>query len=219
VEAVHLPPIAEFQQRHAGQERSIGSVGRKNGSSAKESSGSGEVFRRARSAPQAPPERMRATVHINEFKIAKMETRQVHRVIAEDSWINVEVGEDGRYAVDVLLEMSETERGIIRQQRFRVAGTAEFNGMNRDIRDDRVKPLVDWTRMLFPDVDTNQVVPWAGLRPMMPNMMPRVGKGRQPGVFYNTGHGHLGWSLSAATAQMVAETIAGAFGTDVAIAA
>jgi D-amino-acid dehydrogenase len=140
-------------------------------------------------------------------------------VIAEDSWINVEVGEDGRYAVDRLLEMSETERGIIRQQRFRVAGTAEFNGMNRDIRDDRVKPLVDWTRMLFPDVDTNQVVPWAGLRPMMPNMMPRVGKGRQPGVFYNTGHGHLGWSLSAATAQMVAETIAGAFGTDVAIAA
>jgi len=103
--------------------------------------------------------------------------------------------------------------------RFRVAGTAEFNGMNRDIRDDRVRPLVDWTRMLFPDVDTNRVVPWAGLRPMMPNMMPRVGKGRQPGVFYNTGHGHLGWTLSAATAQMVAETVSGEFRTDAALAA
>ncbi len=32
--------------------------------------------------------------------------------------------------------------------RFRVAGTAEFNGMNRDIRHDRVKPLVDWTRQM-----------------------------------------------------------------------
>ncbi len=104
-------------------------------------------------------------------------------------------------------------------ERFRVAGTAEFNGMNRDIRHDRVKPLVDWTRMLFPDVDTNRVVPWAGLRPMMPNMMPRVGKGRQPGVFYNTGHGHLGWTLSAATAQMVAECIAADLGVDTAIAA
>jgi hypothetical protein len=66
-------------------------------------------------APQSPPERMRATIHINEFKIARMEIQQVHRAIAENSWINVEVGEDTRYAVDMLLEMSERERGIIQQ--------------------------------------------------------------------------------------------------------
>ena len=66
-------------------------------------------------APQSPPERMRATIHINEFKIARMERQQVHRAIAEHSWINVEVGEDTRYAVDMLLEMSERERGIIQQ--------------------------------------------------------------------------------------------------------
>jgi D-amino-acid dehydrogenase len=35
-----------------------------------------------------------------------------------------------------------------------------------------------------------------------------VGAGRRPGVFYNTGHGHLGWTLSAATAQAVSEKIA-----------
>ncbi|NEI32481.1 D-amino acid dehydrogenase [Rhizobium leguminosarum] len=92
--------------------------------------------------------------------------------------------------------------------RFRVAGTAELNGLNWDIRNDRVKPLVDWTRMIFPGVGTNRVVPWAGLRPMMPNMMPKVGRGRMPGVFYNTGHGHLGWTLSAATAAMLAECLA-----------
>jgi len=50
-------------------------------------------------------------------------------------------------------------------------------------------------------------VPWAGLRPMLPSMLPRVGPGRQPGVFYNTGHGHLGWTLSAATAQLVADQV------------
>ena len=33
--------------------------------------------------------------------------------------------------------------------------------------------------------------------------------GRRPGVFFNTGHGHLGWTLSAATAQMIAGTIDG----------
>ncbi len=91
--------------------------------------------------------------------------------------------------------------------RFRVAGTAEFNGENRDIRMDRVRPLVRWTEELFPEVNTARTVPWAGLRPMTPGMMPRIGAGSRPGVFYNTGHGHLGWTLSAATAQMVAEAV------------
>ena len=88
--------------------------------------------------------------------------------------------------------------------RFRVAGTAEFNGSNKDIRADRIQPLVNWVNQCFPGVNTRQVVPWAGLRPMMPDMMPRVGRGELPNVFYNTGHGHLGWTLSAGTADMVA---------------
>jgi len=92
--------------------------------------------------------------------------------------------------------------------RFRVAGTAEFNGVNKDIRADRIAPLVRWVQQCFPGVDTRQVVPWAGLRPMMPDMMPRVGRGRAANVFYNTGHGHLGWTLSAVTADMVSEIVA-----------
>ncbi len=93
--------------------------------------------------------------------------------------------------------------------RFRVAGTAEFNGYNGDIRADRVRPLVDWVNQCFPGVSTRQVVPWAGLRPMMPDMMPRVGRGRRANVFYNTGHGHLGWTLSAGTADLVADLVHG----------
>ena len=93
--------------------------------------------------------------------------------------------------------------------RFRVAGTAEFNGFNRDIRSDRIRPLVEWVNQCFPGVSTRQVVPWAGLRPMMPDMMPRVGRGQRANVFYNTGHGHLGWTLSAVTADMVAGLVDG----------
>jgi len=91
--------------------------------------------------------------------------------------------------------------------RLRVAGTAEFNGFNMDIRAERVQPLIDWTRKHFPNINTTRVVPWCGLRPMTPNMMPRVGAGKRPGVFYNTGHGHLGWTLSAATAQVLAQSV------------
>ncbi|HEX7988338.1 MAG TPA: D-amino acid dehydrogenase [Duganella sp.] len=93
------------------------------------------------------------------------------------------------------------------EDRFRVAGTAEFNGFNRDIRADRIAPLVDWVRQHFPGVCTRDITPWAGLRPMMPNLMPRVGRGKIPCVFYNTGHGHLGWTLSAATADLIAATV------------
>ena len=94
------------------------------------------------------------------------------------------------------------------QDRFRVAGTAEFNGFNKDIRADRIRPLVNWVNQCFPGVSTRQVVPWAGLRPMMPSMLPRVGAGRRANVFYNTGHGHLGWTLSAVTADNVADIVA-----------
>ncbi len=94
--------------------------------------------------------------------------------------------------------------------RFRVAGTAEFNGFNKDIRADRIQPLVDWVAQCFPGVSTRQFTPWAGLRPMMPNMLPKVGRGKAANVFYNTGHGHLGWTLSAATAVAVANSVADA---------
>ncbi len=92
--------------------------------------------------------------------------------------------------------------------RFRIAGTAEFNGINKDIRADRIQPLVEWCEKHFPGVSTEHATPWAGLRPMMPSMLPRVGRGKRPGVFYNTGHGHLGWTLSAATARIVADGVA-----------
>jgi D-amino-acid dehydrogenase len=91
--------------------------------------------------------------------------------------------------------------------RFRVAGTAEFAGFDRDIRHDRIRPLVEWVRREFPGVRTENVVPWAGLRPMMPDLLPRVGPGRHPRVFYNTGHGHLGWTLAAATAASIARQV------------
>lgn len=97
--------------------------------------------------------------------------------------------------------------------RFRVAGTAEFNGVNHDIRANRIRPLIDWVNQCFPTVSTRHVVPWAGLRPMTPTMLPRVGQGRSPRVHYNTGHGHLGWTLSAATAEMVATQVEASIAT------
>ena len=125
--------------------------------------------------------------------------------------VNLNDAESQAGAPNVSLLDDETKLVTSRlgTDRFRVAGTAEFNGHNKDIRADRIKPLVNWVQACFPRINTRSVVPWAGLRPMMPNMMPRVGQGRSANVFYNTGHGHLGWTLSAVTADMVAQHIQG----------
>jgi D-amino-acid dehydrogenase len=110
--------------------------------------------------------------------------------------------------VSLLDENAKIVTSRLGPRRLRIAGTAEFAGENRDIRLDRIAPLTDWLRRRFPAVSTEAVTPWAGLRPMTPTMVPRVGPGRRPGVFYNTGHGHLGWTLCAVTAEMVAGEVA-----------
>jgi len=91
--------------------------------------------------------------------------------------------------------------------RFRVAGTAELAGLNTDIRQDRIRPLLNWIEKYFPKVSTETYTPWAGLRPMTPNMMPITRESKMKGIFYHTGHGHLGWTLSAQTAKIVADRI------------
>jgi D-amino-acid dehydrogenase len=110
--------------------------------------------------------------------------------------------------VSLLDDKSKIVASRFGQDRFRIAGTAEFSGANRDIKHDRIRPLVEWCEKHFPGISTEHATPWAGLRPMTPSMLPRVGRGKRPGVFYNTGHGHLGWTLSAATARIVAESVA-----------
>ncbi|MGF6992794.1 D-amino acid dehydrogenase [Paraburkholderia sp. GAS32] len=118
-----------------------------------------------------------------------------------------EVSQQNAPWVSLLDDSAKIVTSRLGVDRFRVAGTAEINGFNRDIRSDRIAPLVDWTRRYFPEVSTSKVIPWAGLRPMLPSMLPKVGRGKRRGVFYNTGHGHLGWTLSAATAQVLAGSI------------
>jgi D-amino-acid dehydrogenase len=125
--------------------------------------------------------------------------------------LNDTASQQGAPNVSLLDDKAKIVTSRLGADRFRIAGTAEFNGENRDIRADRIKPMTDWCEAHFPEVSTENVVPWAGLRPMMPNMIPRVGAGRNSRVFYNTGHGHLGWTLSPATADLIGSAVATRF--------
>ena len=131
--------------------------------------------------------------------------------------ITVNLPDEASRAAAPLVSLLDDETKLVTsrlgEERFRVAGTAEFNGYNKDIRADRIRPLIEWVQQCFPGVSTRSVVPWAGLRPMMPDMLPRVGPGNKPCVFYNTGHGHLGWTLSAVTADMVGDVVLQSMGS------
>ena len=92
--------------------------------------------------------------------------------------------------------------------RFRVAGTAELAGENYDIRRDRIEPLLRWVHQNFPTIDASDYSSFACLRPMTANMMPIVGRSqRNDRVYYNTGHGHLGFTLAPYTAKKIAKEL------------
>lgn len=92
--------------------------------------------------------------------------------------------------------------------RLRVAGTAELAGWNLSINKRRIDPLMSWSQKYFPDLDYENAVPWAGLRPMTPSMMPVVRQHNlYKNIWFNTGHGHLGWTLGAYTAKQISNQI------------
>ena len=63
--------------------------------------------------------------------------------------LNDEESQQNAPWVSLLDESAKIVTSRLGKDRFRVAGTAEFNGYNRDIRADRIQPLVDWTLSLI----------------------------------------------------------------------
>jgi D-amino-acid dehydrogenase len=94
--------------------------------------------------------------------------------------------------------------------RIRVTATAEFSGYGRDYGPKDFRTMLDTMRLLFPDgADWNQVSYWAGLRPMTPEGTPILGRSRHANLWFNTGQGHMGWTMSHGAARITADLIAG----------
>jgi D-amino-acid dehydrogenase len=99
--------------------------------------------------------------------------------------------------VSMLDEVTKIVCSRLGPHRLRVAGTAELCGHNWDITRNRVEPLLSWVHDRFPDVNTREYTPWAGLRPMTPDQMPVVRQSEKSDrVWLAVGFGHLGWTLS-----------------------
>lgn len=98
-------------------------------------------------------------------------------------------------------------------QRLRVAGTAEFTGYDLSLNPARCAPLVKRTHRFFPALaDVDQVEFWCGLRPSTPSNVPLISELRDAGLaglWLNTGHGTLGWTLACGAARLLSDLIAG----------
>lgn len=150
-----------------------------------------------------------AGIYSRKFAAMLGDRLNVYPVKGYSITINLEdkANQDAAPTTSLLDDNAKLVTSRLGNQRFRVAGTAEFNGFSKDIVWKRIAPMLKWCHHHFPRMSTENFISWAGLRPMMPNMLPRVGEGNYPGVFYNTGHGHLGWTLSGATSAIISEII------------
>lgn len=99
-------------------------------------------------------------------------------------------------------------------ERIRIAGTAEFNGYDTAANLARSSACLRQALALLPKlaedaVGEGKVTHWTGLRPMTCDGPPILGSTPYENLYLNTGHGPLGWTLCAGSAQLVADLVAG----------
>jgi D-amino-acid dehydrogenase len=119
---------------------------------------------------------------------------------------------DPRFAPRVSLTDDEYKLVFSRMgDRLRVAGTAEIGARDLDLDPVRCEALTRRASELFPgSCDFRRPEYWAGLRPVTPTNIPYLGPARLPGLFLNTGHGTLGWTLGPGNGALLAQVVSGA---------
>jgi D-amino-acid dehydrogenase len=94
--------------------------------------------------------------------------------------------------------------------RLRLTSTAEFAGYDWGWTPRDFNNILKLASDLFPDAaDYDRGEYRACLRPMTPDGPPILGLGRHRNLFFNSGHGHMGWTMACGTARIVADLMCG----------
>ena len=94
--------------------------------------------------------------------------------------------------------------------RLRVTATAEFAGYDKSHKPSDFAFMKKVTQEIYPEgADYDRAEMWAGLRPMTPTNLPFFGRRHLGNLYLNTGHGHIGWTMSHGSARITADLIAG----------
>lgn len=94
---------------------------------------------------------------------------------------------------------------------IRVGGTVEMAGLDAPPDYRRSRITVKRAREALPNLQCQDFTEWMGHRPALPDTVPILSaSARTRGVFYATGHGHLGLTYAATTARLMGDLITGA---------
>lgn len=93
---------------------------------------------------------------------------------------------------------------------IRVGGTVEMAGLGAAPNYNRAKITVKRAKEALPELRVEQATEWMGHRPALPDTVPIISASTgTKGVYYATGHGHLGLTYAATTARLIGQLIAG----------
>lgn len=88
----------------------------------------------------------------------------------------------------------------------RVAGTAEFAGLDAPPNPKRAQGLIRQAKAMMPDLDTTKAQVWSGVRPSLPDSLPVIGPfDGLPGLFGAFGHAHFGLMMAPKTGECIAD--------------
>jgi D-amino-acid dehydrogenase len=94
---------------------------------------------------------------------------------------------------------------------IRVGGTVEFGGLDAAPDFRRSKVTVRHAQQALPNLRCEDFSEWMGHRPALPDTVPILSaSAKTRGLFYATGHGHLGLTYAATSARLMADLITGA---------
>jgi D-amino-acid dehydrogenase len=93
---------------------------------------------------------------------------------------------------------------------IRVGGAVELGGLKLPANYKRAEILLEKARSFLPGLDKKAGHQWMGFRPSLPDSLPVIGRSsKDKRVIYAFGHGHLGLTQSAGTAELVRAFVAG----------
>ncbi|MEO9529943.1 MAG: FAD-binding oxidoreductase [Roseibium sp.] len=88
---------------------------------------------------------------------------------------------------------------------IRVGGAVELGGLDLPPNYKRADILLQKARSFLPQLKTENGTRWMGFRPSLPDSLPVIDRSpRDRRILYAFGHGHLGLTQSAGTAELVA---------------
>ncbi|WP_424941143.1 NAD(P)/FAD-dependent oxidoreductase [Aliiroseovarius sp. S253] len=92
----------------------------------------------------------------------------------------------------------------------RIGGAVELGGLKLPPNFKRADVLLKKAKAFMPGLNTDGGTQWMGYRPSLPDTLPVIGASpKDPRVLYAFGHGHLGLTQSAGTAELIAALVFG----------